>query len=229
MSDRKTIENGFFISFEGPECCGKSTQATMLSQNLREEGYDVLETREPGGTPVGEELRNIVKHIVGEDAVCDEAELLIFCASRAQLMQKRILPHLDLGGIVICDRFADSTTAYQGYGRGFDLELINRLHTICTNGRWPDVTFLLDMDLDKLYERGKIRAQTQSKRDRIEEESRCFHEAVRSSYLRIASQYPDRIKTIEADDDLEVIHQTILEHIRGDFKSLGSAFSENRR
>jgi dTMP kinase len=213
MPQHKTIPGGLFVSFEGPECSGKSTQSAMLSKVLKGRGCTVLETREPGGTQIGEEIRHMVKHVCGKEAVCDEAELLLFNASRAQLTRKIIMPVLDDGGVVICDRYADSTTAYQGYGRGFDLTLINQLHAVGTAGRWPDITFLLDLEVIKVLARGQMRLETLLVEDRIEDESQAFHETVRKGYLKIAEANPDRIVVIEADQDRDVIHQTIMEHI----------------
>jgi dTMP kinase len=205
--------DGLFITFEGAECSGKSTQTQMLAAWLRASGKEVIETRDPGGTRVGEELRHIVKHVCGEDAVCDEAELLIFGASRAQLTRKIVIPCLARGGIVICDRFADSTTAYQGYGRGFDLSLIRQINKLATCERMPDLTILLDIDAQTMGKRGQMRMETLFVQDRIEDESRRFHEAVRNGYLEIARNEPDRIKVIPGVDDPNNIQTTIREHV----------------
>ncbi len=213
MKPHKLITNGLFISFEGMECAGKSTQSKLISRCLRDDGYQVLETREPGGTQVGEELRHIVKHVCGDEAVCDEAELFIFAASRAQLACKVILPFLQAGGIVITDRYADSTTAYQGYARGFELELIRQLNETATCGRWPDLTILLDLDVKQMEDRGQLRLETLLVQDRIEEESRRFHQKVRDGYLEIARMWPARFLVIDATEDRESIHRRILEHV----------------
>ena len=209
----KKIEGGLFFSFEGIEGSGKSTQSGILAEKLRGEGYNVLETREPGGTRVGNELRNIVQHICGDEAVCTEAELLIFCASRAQLIRKVIMPHLLSGGIVICDRFADSTTAYQGYGRGIDMNLIANLHQFTLPDRWPDLTFLLDLDVTIGLRRSKTRPETLGVQDRIEDESPHFHEKVRQGFLAIARQETDRIIVINAEEGQQLIKQKIEEPV----------------
>lgn len=209
----RLVEGGFFVSFEGIECTGKSTQCKILADRLRQDGYAVVETREPGGTRVGEELRHIVKHIDGEDAVGDEAELLIFCASRAHLMQKKILPHLNSGGIVLCDRFADSTTAYQGFGRGGSLNMIATLHEYTTFGRWPAMTFLFDLEVSLSFERGKLRAEENNKVDRIENESKKFHERVRQGFLSIARKEPTRISIIDASQSRVEIQNLIIEKV----------------
>lgn len=202
-----------FISFEGPECAGKSTQVTLLARALREAGREVLVTREPGGTRVGEELRQIVKHLCGEDAVCDEAELMIFAASRAQLVRKIILPFLEKGGVVLCDRFGDSTSAYQGYGRGFDLGIIDTINSVATCGRWPDLTIFMDLPVDVAFDRLRLRADTQGVEDRIEDESRAFHKRVRQGYQELAERYSERIKAIDATQSVDVIHDLIMEHV----------------
>ena len=207
------MTNGCFISFEGPECAGKSTQVTLLARALRAEGREVLETREPGGTRVGEELRQIVKHLCGEDAVCDEAELMIFAASRAQLVRKIVLPFLAQGGVVLCDRFGDSTSAYQGYGRGFDLSVIDTINSVATCGRWPDLTILMDLPVDVAFDRARLRTSTLGIADRIEDESRDFHERVRQGYLELATRHPERIKAIDATQAVEGIHTAIMEHV----------------
>lgn len=214
MSSTKRIDGGYFISLEGPDCAGKSTQSRMLAAWLRERGHAVLETREPGGTSVGEQLRHIVKHVCGDEAVCDEAELFIFSASRVQLMRKRIMPFLNDGGVVICDRFADSTVAYQGHGRGLDLAMIDQLNSIATVGRWPDMTFLLDLDIDSVMQRGQMRLETLFVQDRIEDESRRFHECVRRGFLQASEAAPDRIKVIAGDASVDGIHRQIVEYVR---------------
>lgn len=211
---KKTIPGGLFVSFEGPECSGKSTQGALLAKCLRSDGYSVLETREPGGTVIGEQVRQIVKHVCGEDAVCDEAELFLFAASRAQLMHKIVRPFLATGGVVICDRFADSTVAYQGYGRGFDLALIHQLNCVATADRFPDLTILIDLAVESVLRRGQMRLETLLVQDRIEEESRRFHEVVRQGYLTIAREQPDRIRVIDGEGSVEQIHEQITRLVR---------------
>ncbi|OVE81129.1 dTMP kinase [bacterium M21] len=208
---QKQIPNGLFITLEGPDCAGKSTQATQLAAYLRDAGYDVLETREPGGTKIGEELRNLVKHVVGDDAPCSEAELFMFSAARAQITRKVILPHLATGGIVLCDRYADSTTAYQGYGRGLDLEMIETMHEIAVIGRWPDVTILMDLEPEVSRRRHESREETKGIADRFEDEERAFHERVRNGYLELAKKHPQRFSTVNADDAIDHIQSQIRE------------------
>ena len=211
MAGSKTIADGLFITFEGPELSGKSTQATRLAEQLRADGYHVLETREPGGTEIGEELRRLVKHVVDDEAACPEAELFIFSASRAQLASRRILPQLAAGGIVITDRYADSTAAYQGYGRGFDRDFIERLNAVATMGRGPDLTFLLDLPVAEQEIRRLGRPEPEGRRDRFEEEARAFHERVRQGYLAMAAAEPDRFCTLDGARDQEDIFNDIIE------------------
>ncbi len=219
MENYKKLSSGLFISFEGPDCSGKSTQVNLLVNILKRRGFQVLMTREPGGTYVGEKLRHLVKHVSGEDAVCDESELLLFCASRAQLVSKVIQPFLSNGGIVICDRFADSTTAYQGYARGIDFDVINTLHEISTRGCWPDITFLLDLEIREASSRNKNRSIQNEAEDRFEEESNLFHENVRKGYLQLAAENPERIKILNANEDKNILHNVIINHVDNTIRS----------
>ena len=193
MSDKK---KGVFITFEGPECAGKTTQIALLKRRCDELGRKTLVTREPGGTEIGEELRNIVKHHVGETAVSDHAEVLLFSASRAQHVDKRVRPALEAGNVVICDRFMDSTTAYQGYARGLDLDFINRLNSFAVRDCVPDITILLDLSAEESYERGQKREETLFVEDRIESEEVDFHRRVRNGFLRIAESDSDWMKVV---------------------------------
>jgi dTMP kinase len=196
--NRKRIKNGLFITFEGPEGSGKSTQIQRLQNTLVEAGYDVLLAREPGGTPLGEELRRLIKHFGGPEAVCPEAELLLFGASRAQLMRQRLEPHLSAGGVVLCDRFADSTTVYQGVARGLEFEFIEKMHAFTLRGRWPDLTLLLDIDVETGFRRTRRRNADGKPEDRFEAEPRAFHQRVRAGFLQLAGQYPQRLQVVDA-------------------------------
>ena len=210
MPVRRTIPNGLFITLEGPEGGGKTTQASRLAGALRQRGFEVCETREPGGTPLGEELRSLVKHFGGPGAVCPEAELLLFGASRAQLMRAVILPHLARGGAVVCDRFADSTTVYQGFVRGLDPEFIERLHRLTVGERWPDLTLLLDVDASAGLRRTAARSQA-SQFDRLEAEPREFHDRVRDGFLRLADAHPARIRVVDAGEAPDQVHRQMME------------------
>lgn len=188
---------GLFITFEGPEGSGKSTHIRRLADWLREQGRDVLATREPGGSGLGEELRRLIKHYEGPDPVCDEAELLLFGACRAQLMRRVVLPHLAKDGVVLCDRFADSTTVYQGFGRGLDMSFIERMHLFSIGGRWPDLTFLLDVDLRTSYARMEERTGVPG--DRIEAAGQEFHRQVREGFLALARLHPHRFRVLNTE------------------------------
>lgn len=197
---------GRFITFEGPEGGGKTTQAKKLLARMTSEGHDVLYTREPGGTPTGEVIRDILQHDKSGESLCDQTEVLLFAASRAQLVRKVIIPALEKGVHVICDRFADSTTVYQGYGRGFDIEQMISINNFAIAGAVPDLTLLLDVTIETGFDRIASRQRELfQKSDRIESEAREFHEKVRAGYLELAKRYPERFRTLNASrDPLEV-------------------------
>jgi dTMP kinase len=189
--------NGLFITFEGTEGSGKSTQVVRLIERLRAVGHEVVTVREPGGTPTGEAIRNILQHDAAGEDICAETETLLFESSRAQLVSHVIKPALERGAIVISDRFADSTTAYQGYGRGFDVEVLLQLHAFAMGGLEPDLTLLVDVDIEE----GFRRLQTRNKRensqlDRMERESVEFHQRVYDGYQEMAKRWPNRFCVI---------------------------------
>ena len=200
---------GLFITFEGLDKAGKTTQISRLAARLERLGYTVTATREPGGTPLCEEIRQILMKKQSEKLV-DEAELLLFSASRAQLLRERIWPELDAGHIVVCDRFADSTTAYQGYARGMDLEFIRQLNSYAIGNRWPDLTLFLDLTVEESFKRlGKVLDTTQAEVDRFEIESRRFYEQVRKGFLELAAGHPERIVTLDATHSVEELDEQI--------------------
>ncbi|MBN1856002.1 MAG: dTMP kinase [Dehalococcoidia bacterium] len=199
---------GLLITFEGGEGCGKSTQSKRLAQKLTEAGHEVVRTYEPGGTDLGMEIRRSLKK-PRETTVAPETELLLFAAARAQLTQEVILPALSEDCIVICDRFTDSTLAYQGYGRGISLDLVETLNTIAARGIIPDLVLLLDMDPALALKR-----KMQS-RDRFEYEDISFHERVRKGYLFLAEQDPERWLVLNAAQPLNYTSQAILERVQG--------------
>ena len=206
-------KNGLFITFEGVEGAGKSTQCRLLADALRSRGREVLVTREPGGTPLGEELRALVKHFQGPGGIVPEAELLMFCAARAQIVRQALLPLLNRGGVVICDRFADSTTVYQGFARGLDLGVIRTLQTFATAGRMPDLTFVLDLDADAGLARTKVRAEANAHTDRFEQEGRAFHEKIRAGFLQLAAAEPARFRVLPATLPAAELHQRVLAEV----------------
>jgi len=207
MSD--TSQTGFFISFEGSEGCGKSTQIRNLVESLRAAGHDPVLVREPGGTPIGEHIRHLLQHSADGDGMTPEAELLLFAASRAQLVRQTILPALDSGRVVISDRFLDSTTVYQGVARNIPAAQVAAINRFAAGPRLPDVTFLLDMNPGDGFERLRQRVQTADQRDRMEEEPLAFYEAVRQGYLTVAQAEPDRIHVLDASQPPEEIARAI--------------------
>ncbi len=193
---------GKFITFEGPEGGGKTTQAKRLLARLTAEGHEVIYTREPGGTPTGEAIREILQYDKAGEPLCNEAEVFLFAASRSQLVRTVIIPALERGCHVICDRFADSTTVYQGYGRGFDIDQMIAINTFAINGATPDLTLLMDVEVATGFDRIATRQRELfQKSDRIEREARAFHERVRRGYLELAARWPARFRTINAARD----------------------------
>jgi dTMP kinase len=207
----KTSKKGIFITFEGPECAGKTTQIALLKEYLSEKGKRVIATREPGGTEIGEQIRKIVKHLTGKDAVVDEAEVLLFAAGRAQHVKTVIKPAMDEGVVVISDRFADSTTAYQGYARGINRDFVRKLNEFATCGLKPDITIVLDMPAEEIQKRSSKRQETLFIEDRIESEEINFHRKVRNAFIKIAEEEPERVKIISAVQPIETIHAQIRE------------------
>jgi dTMP kinase len=208
----KTISGGLLITFEGPDKAGKSTQIKLLAEHLRNLGYKVTETREPGGTPLGEEIRRLLLQFKNE-SISDEAELLLFGASRAQLVRKLIGPELQQGNIVLCDRFADSTTAYQGEARGLDLEFIRAMHEFSLGGRWPDLTFFLDLDVNESFRRLRKVKPDLLDDDRFEEEDKHFHQNVRNGFLKLARENPQRIRHLDATRSISDLAEQILREV----------------
>ena len=189
---------GRFITFEGGEGCGKSTQVRRLKEALEAKGHEVLLTREPGGTRLSELIRGLLKD-EREDPPCDRAELLLFLAARAQLVRNVIRPALDAGTWVVSDRFSDSTFAYQGYGRGLPLDVLRLANDFACEGLRPDLTVLLDVDTETSRARLRKReAATNTTADRIEQAGDVFHARLRQGFLEMAAQEPNRIVTIEA-------------------------------
>ena len=206
--------SGLFITFEGTEGCGKTTQIALLADRLRGTGRAVKLLREPGGTPIGEEIRHTLKHSQQNHAMTSEAELLLMSASRAQLVREIIRPALSAGEVVLCDRFYDSTTAYQGYGRGLDLKVIQAMTDFAVGGTHPDVTFLLRISSETSRARQASRQATRPVvRDRFEEADGSFFERVAKGYEAIAAAEPDRVKAIDAAGSVEMVSAAIWKHV----------------
>ncbi len=201
---------GLFITFEGTEGSGKSTQISLLAEHLRAMGRSVRTIREPGGTPIGEEIRHTLKHSAVNQAMTAEAELLLMNASRAQLVREVIRPALAAGEIVLCDRFYDSTTAYQGHGRGLDLQMVRNVIEIAVGNTRPDLTLLLLVSHDISEERRLARQSTLPfMRDRIEEADRGFFDRVARAYHLIAAAEPQRVRSVSAAGSVEDIRAAI--------------------
>ena len=197
------MSKGLFITFEGGDGCGKTTQIKLLDEYLRSKGYQTLLTREPGSKGLGIKLREILLNYEGE--VSPRAESFLFLADRAQHVDCIIKPALENGVIVLCDRHTDSTVAYQGYGRGLDLEQIHNLNNIATNGLKPDLTIVLDVDVETSQKR------VGAEKDRMESAGIEFFERVRKGFLEIAKQEPERVKVVDSTQTIEEIHKQILE------------------
>lgn len=206
---------GVFITFEGAEGCGKTTQITLLAGRLRAAGLDIVTTREPGGTPAGEAIRGILQHDTAGSDICAAAETLLFEASRAQLVHRVIRPALERGAVVLCDRFADSTTAYQGYGRGFDIEMLLQLHAFALDGTWPTLTILLDCSTEEGFRRLHARNAGQgTSPDRMERESRDFHYRVSEGFRRMACRWPERFRRVDAAGSPEAVQALVWEQVK---------------
>ena len=196
-----------FVTFEGGEGCGKSTQARALHKRVSESGIPVLLSHEPGGTPLGKEARRCLKQ-TRKSEISLLAELFLFAASRAQLVAEVIRPSLARGVMVICDRYADSTVAYQGYGRGLDLDVIQAVNTTATQGLLPDLVILLDLPV----EMGLARKRS-ARQDRFEREEAAFHHRVREGYLKMAAADPQRWLVVDATLPKKKVEQIIWERV----------------
>jgi dTMP kinase len=200
------MAKGLFITFEGTEGCGKSTQIKLLAEHLKAIGHRVRTLREPGGTPIGEEIRHTLKHSENNHAMTAEAELLLMNASRAQIVREVIRPALAAGDMVLCDRFYDSTTAYQGFGRQLDLEKVKSIIEFAVGETKPDLTLFLHVSAEVSAERLRSRQSTLPfVRDRIEEADRKFFERVAHGYGVIAAGEPQRVKFINGAQPLDVV------------------------
>lgn len=199
---------GKFITFEGIDGSGKSTQLRMLASELRLRGLDVLTTLEPGGTPIGRRLREAF--LETEENVSPLAELLLFAADRAQHVDFLIRPALAEGKIVVSDRFADATFAYQGAGRGFDEETVNQVIQLATNGLKPDLTLFFDISVENAILRTKSRTDNEAVKNRMDAETTEFYERVRKAYLQIAQSEPNRFRVLDANGSIEEIKAKVL-------------------
>ena len=197
---------GKFIVFEGIDGSGKTTQLNLLAENLRSRGFTVLDTREPGGTRVGESIREILLNPAYSE-LAPRAEALLYAAARAQHVVQVILPALNKGEIVLCDRFIDSSLTYQGFGRGIGVNLLKRINEPATDGLVPDLTIILDSGIENGMERIN---QSGRDVDRIEREARTFHRKVRSGYLELAAREPCRYRVINANRPVGQVYADVL-------------------
>ncbi|MCQ2744173.1 MAG: dTMP kinase [bacterium] len=200
------MKKGLFITFEGVDGCGKTTQIKLLDNYLRQNGYKTLLTREPGAIGLGEKLRDILLNYDGE--VSSKCESFLFLADRAQHVDCIIKPAIEKGVIVLCDRHTDSTIAYQGYGRGVDIESLKYLNSLATGDLKPDLTIVFDVDIETSAQRvGK-------QKDRMESAGIEFFKRVRNGFLEIAKQEPERVKVINSVQAIESIHYEVLEKVK---------------
>ncbi|MDR3748891.1 MAG: dTMP kinase [Acidobacteriota bacterium] len=213
----KRAEPGRFITFEGLDGCGKSTQLEKLAGFLNQQGIEVITTREPGGTEIGERIRAVLldSRTAGLDP---HAEMALMFASRAQQIAQVILPALEAGKWVLCDRYTDSTEAYQGGGRQLGSEAVLRAHEVLCRGLWPDLTILMDSDVSSSVARARRRnraaAHEESDENRFEKESHAFFTRVRNAYLEIARREPQRVAMVDARPSLDVVHPEIVRVVR---------------
>lgn len=205
---------GLFVSFEGIEGCGKTTQARRLAGWLKARGYRVLVTREPGGPPIAEKIRRVLLDSRNHH-MSPLTELLLLQASRAQHLEQVIIPALKSGKVVICDRFADSSTAYQGYGRGMDLEMVNRLNQIAVDGFWPKLTLVFDLPVEQGFARAAGRKRAF---DRMEKQEKTFHQKVRKGFQAIAKADPGRVKLLDGSQLPDVIQAAVRQLVHNCLK-----------
>lgn len=208
---------GKFITFEGSEGCGKSTQIEILADWLKQHDIPAIILREPGGTKLGEAIRHLLKHDPAGFGMTSEAELLLFAASRAELVRKIILPALSQGQWVICDRFLDSTLVYQGLARGLPLDILQTINHFASDGYLPDLTLLLDLELEEARNRIMRRVRPVGETDRIESLPEEFFQKVREGYLALAKEQPQRVKLIHAGGTKIEIAKKILKEIQHAF------------
>ena len=217
------MARGIFITFEGSEGCGKSTQVRRLATRLEKLGVDFLVTREPGGTPIGESIRELLQFAPQNAAMMAETELLLFAASRSQLVREVIRPTLERGVCVIADRFFDSTTVYQGAARKLDRQLVEQINTFAVGDCVPDVTFALDVDLAT----AQARMKTPRRPDRMEQQPAEFYERVRAAYRELAAREPKRVVSVDGSQPVDKIDNEIWKAVHDRFPNLAKSEIRN--
>lgn len=211
------MARGRFITFEGGEGCGKSTQIRRLKASLEEAGLQVVVVREPGGTWLCEEIRRLIKDQDAESP-CDRSELLLFLAARAQIVKNVIVPALASGAWVLSDRFSDSTVAYQGYGRGLPLDFIRSANDFACSGLRPDLTVLLDISQEAALKRRRLRQELKGENaDRFEREAEAFHSKIRHGFYQIAKDEAQRVVAVDAEGDEQAVAGRVLQVCKGRF------------
>lgn len=205
---------GLFVTFEGMDGSGKTTQIRLLAGRFRAAGREVIETAEPGGTRIGARIRDLLLDPAHRE-LSPTAEMLLYFSSRAQNVDEVILPALGRGAVVISDRFTDSTMVYQGYGRELGEAAVTQLHQIACRGLQPDVTVFLDIDVEEGLARMRRRNTEAERSDRMDEQTTDFHRRVRDAYLSLAARHPERIRVIRADQPVEAVAAGIWEAVAG--------------
>ncbi|MBT63881.1 MAG: dTMP kinase [Puniceicoccaceae bacterium] len=203
---------GLFITFEGGEGCGKSTQIAALKARLAANGQSFVQTREPGGTPLGEAVRNLLQHDAAGEGMSPEAELLLFAASRAQHVRELIAPAIAAGQIVLCDRFLDSTTVYQGVARAIDPQQVQAINQFAIGSTRPDLTLLIDLPPE--IGLARVHKRSDGQLDRMEQEATEFFQAVRQGYLALAAAEPERIRVLDGNQSIESLEAEIWDIVQ---------------
>ena len=207
---QKQVKQGYFITLEGPDGSGKTSQVPLLAAYLRGNGFEVVTTREPGGTPISDQVKDVLKSMANK-SMHPRTEILLFCSARAQLVEEVIRPSLAQGKIVISDRYADSTLAYQGYGHGYDLDFLHRLLNFATGDLWPDLTLYLDVDAEVGLNR---RRSGGDEWDRLDDYELAFHQRVRQGYLKMLSANPQRWKLIDACQTPDEVEKDLKQAVK---------------
>jgi len=199
-------KKGLFITFEGIDGSGKSTQIDKIVEYIKGKNIEYIMTRDPGGTDLGCKLRNILLNYDGK--IYPLCEMFLYLADRSQHVDEKILPALNSGKVVLCDRYIDSTLAYQGYARGLNIDELINLNDLATHSLWPDLTLVFDIDTETALKR------INRDKDRLESEAQSFHQKVREGYLDLARRYPERIKVINSNQSIDDIHKDVMEVIK---------------